>query len=196
MVDPGREKDPDGQIAQDTEPPDDVHVPSREERDRVTIGPKYPPTQFQVYKDDEARGEGLTAFSYEDRRGWERITISLPVKARLYTRTSLTDPVKYSSLNVLPFEPMRRVEVEDDEIDMVDNALPIKDPSIKAERSLVEDEPVYVKAMWCQVESQTGNGPMLNTTLRILYVISVSKTKRLSEVSRVILSGLFIKLLI
>jgi len=36
---------------------------------------------------------------------------------------------------------MRRVEVGDDEIDMIDNALPIIDPSIKAVRSLVEDEP-------------------------------------------------------
>ena len=39
-VDPGREKDPDGQMVQDTELPDEAHVPSTEERDKVTIGPE------------------------------------------------------------------------------------------------------------------------------------------------------------
>ena len=68
-VDPGREKDPDGQMVQDTELPDEAHVPSTEERDKVTIGPEYPPTQYQEYKDDEARGDGLTAFSYVVSRG-------------------------------------------------------------------------------------------------------------------------------
>ena len=40
VVDPGREKDPDGQMVQSTEPPDEVHEPSMEERDKVTIGPE------------------------------------------------------------------------------------------------------------------------------------------------------------
>jgi len=44
-------------------------------------------------------------------------------------RTSLIDPVKKSPLTTLPFEPMRRVEDEDDEIEMVEKALPIIDPS-------------------------------------------------------------------
>jgi len=39
VVDPSREKYPDGQMVQSTEPPDEVHVPSSEERDKVTIGP-------------------------------------------------------------------------------------------------------------------------------------------------------------
>jgi len=38
-VEPGREKKPFGQIVQSTEPPDDVQVPSMEERDKETIGP-------------------------------------------------------------------------------------------------------------------------------------------------------------
>ena len=38
-VEPGREKKPFGQIKQPTEPPDDVQVPSIEERDKETIGP-------------------------------------------------------------------------------------------------------------------------------------------------------------
>ena len=38
-VEPGRENEPTGQIVQSTEPPDDVQVPSIEERDKETIGP-------------------------------------------------------------------------------------------------------------------------------------------------------------
>ncbi len=38
-VEPGRENEPAGQIVQSTEPPDDVQVPSIEERDKETIGP-------------------------------------------------------------------------------------------------------------------------------------------------------------
>ena len=38
-VEPGRENEPTGHIVQSTEPPDDVQVPSMEERDKETIGP-------------------------------------------------------------------------------------------------------------------------------------------------------------
>ena len=41
------------------------------------------------------------------------MTISLLVKARLNTRRSLMEPVK-SSPAVLPFQPIRRVEVDED----------------------------------------------------------------------------------
>ena len=43
-------------------PPEDVHVPSVEERARVTVGPKYPDEQYHVYDVDPAAGDGLIAF--------------------------------------------------------------------------------------------------------------------------------------
>ncbi len=42
--------------------PEDVHVPSDEERVRVTIGPYDPPAQYQVYEVDEGAGTGLIVF--------------------------------------------------------------------------------------------------------------------------------------
>ena len=45
-----------------TEPPDEVHVPSVEERERVTVGPKDPDEQYHVYDVDPAAGDGLIAF--------------------------------------------------------------------------------------------------------------------------------------
>jgi hypothetical protein len=44
-------------------PPDDVHVPSVEDRVRVTVGPKDPAKQYQVYKVDAGTGDGLITFA-------------------------------------------------------------------------------------------------------------------------------------
>ena len=45
-----------------TLPPEDVHVPSVEERVRVTVGPYDPDEQYQLYDVDPAAGDGLIAF--------------------------------------------------------------------------------------------------------------------------------------
>ena len=42
--------------------PEEVHVPSDEDLLRVTVGPKYPAEQYQVYEVDVAAGDGLIAF--------------------------------------------------------------------------------------------------------------------------------------
>ena len=42
--------------------PEEVHVPSVEERLRVTVGPKDPEEQYQLYDVDPAAGDGLIAF--------------------------------------------------------------------------------------------------------------------------------------
>ena len=42
--------------------PEEVHAPSDEERLRVTVGPKDPTEQYQVYEVDAGAGDGLIAF--------------------------------------------------------------------------------------------------------------------------------------
>ena len=72
--------------------------------------------------------------------------ISLEDNDRLYTRRSLTEPEKSSPAvltGVRPFQPIRRVEVDKDEmanVKEVDDAT--LTPSIKAVSVLVDDEPV------------------------------------------------------
>jgi len=45
-----------------TVPPDEDHVPSIEDLDRVTVGPYDPAVQYQVYEVDAAEGTGLIVF--------------------------------------------------------------------------------------------------------------------------------------
>ena len=52
-----------------TEPPEDVHVPSVNDLLKVTVGPKYPAEQYQVYEVDKAAGDGVIAFVKVERRG-------------------------------------------------------------------------------------------------------------------------------
>jgi len=71
--------------------------------------------QYQEYEVDEGAGTGLIVFVYEDKRGWESVTISVDDKARLNTRRSLIDPEKSSPTvftGVKPFHPSLRVEVD------------------------------------------------------------------------------------
>ena len=42
--------------------PEDVHVPSLEDRDRVTVGPYDPAVQYQVYEVDAGTGDGFNTF--------------------------------------------------------------------------------------------------------------------------------------
>ena len=42
--------------------PEEDHVPSDEDRVRVIVGPYDPDEQYQVYKIDDAIGDGLIAF--------------------------------------------------------------------------------------------------------------------------------------
>ncbi len=42
--------------------PKEVHVPSVEERVRVTVGPNNPAEQYQAYDVELATGDGLIAF--------------------------------------------------------------------------------------------------------------------------------------
>ena len=52
-----------------TVPPDEVHVPSVEERLRVTVGPKYPAEQYHAYEVDAGAGDGLIACVKEGKKG-------------------------------------------------------------------------------------------------------------------------------
>ena len=106
-------------------------MPSVEERLRVTVGPKYPAEQYQVYEDVTAAGDGLIAFVKVGRGGRDSVIISVDDRDRLNTRRSLMEPVK-SSPAVLPLQPRRRVEVEAEEemtkVEEVDEAT--LDPSM------------------------------------------------------------------
>jgi len=95
----------------------EVVQPSVKGRDTVTIDvPEKPGPQnhvFGVICDSAApikKGCG---------RGRDNVTISLLVKARLNTRRSLMEPEKSSPTvpaGVKPFQPRRRVEVEEEDI--------------------------------------------------------------------------------
>jgi len=126
--------------------PEEVHVPSVEERLRVTAGPKDPAKQYQVYEDVKAAGDGLITFAFVGRGGRDSVTISVDDRDRLNTRRSLMEPEKSSPAlpaGVTPFQPIRKEEVNEDAemayVEFVDEAT--LDPSMYAVRVLEEDEP-------------------------------------------------------
>ena len=87
-------------------------MPSVEERERVAVGPKYPDEQYHVYG---VLYDSMAPIEIGCGRGRDNETISLLVKARLKTRTSLIEPEKSSPAvpaGVMPFQPRRRVEVD------------------------------------------------------------------------------------
>jgi hypothetical protein len=63
-------------------------------------------------------GDKLIMLEYCTGKGCEIAKISEPVKDRLKIRTSLTDPEKNSPLLRLPFEPRRRVDDDDADVEI------------------------------------------------------------------------------